>query len=260
MERLTLAKAYNISFDIETIGTLNGFFSDLYSVLSSSMVEVDFLSTGSQAKQLDFYYYGNVSGDKFVSPFIEKCCVGSSLKYAMREPIALTFWSMFGDTLIREWNNYKAEYDPIENYSMTEHEETEDAATGTDTSTDSFTNYKETVKLGHTITNDSDSDIYGLDSGSGGADADKSHSTTVFGDNTDRGDTKEIEGSKINEFEHGKTDNIERDLTRHGHLPVGNAAVTTQKLLVEDIELWQWNFYINYLFPKVDKVLALPIY
>ena len=257
MTQKTLIEAYNISFaNFENVGQINGFFVDLYSYLAAQQIKVDFLPTDSVSHLLDFYYYGNHSGDKIISPLLERVDV----TYRSRPIIAMSFWNIYGDTLIREWNNYVTEYDPIENYNMTEHEESENAATGTDTSTDSFDNYKETVKLGHTITNDSDSDIYGLDSGSGGADSDKSHSTTVFGTGTDSGDTKEIEGSKVNEFEHGKTDNLERDLTRHGHLPVGNAAVTTQKLLAEDIELWQWNFYINYLFPKVDKVLALPIY
>ena len=59
--------------------------------------------------------------------------------------------------------DFAAEYNPIENYNMSENEGIDDRAGGKDTTTRTYDDYKETEKLGHTIEADDTSNIFGFD-------------------------------------------------------------------------------------------------
>ena len=48
----------------------------------------------------------------------------------------------------------------------------------------------------------------------------------------------------------------ERELVRHGNIGV----TTSQQMLEQERDLWQWNFVEQVVFPAVDKVLCLPTY
>lgn len=48
----------------------------------------------------------------------------------------------------------------------------------------------------------------------------------------------------------------ERTLLRHGNIGV----TTTQQMIQQERELWQWNFIESVVFPAVDKVLCLQTY
>lgn len=260
MERMNLIKAFNKTYNSEA------FFANLHLYLVTHRIEVDFLNSATTAILLDDYYFFSHSGKKYISNLVNNFYDYENNILTHQSDIAAMFWSIYGNNLVREWNNYTKEYDSIENYHMSEVETSEDTNSGVDTSRESYPQYKEIVKQNHLVYNDTHSDIYGLDSPTGGAPANNASTTTEITTNPHggvdedelEGDTREIEGSKVNTFEHGKHTEGGREVEKTGLMPVGEG--TVQSMLSKDIELWQWNFYTKYLFPMVDKVLALPIY
>ena len=102
---------------------------------------------------LDFEYNYNFSGDKLIAPAVNKN-LGDDGKIttAAFNNLCDIVWMMYGQKWARLWEVQTAEFDPIENYSMTEKEETKygkvdtnsgtdsTLRTGTDTHTESGTN------------------------------------------------------------------------------------------------------------------------
>ena len=70
--------------------------------------------------QLDIEYFTNRSGDKFVSPLIVKMMGGETLTQTEINIIAGTIYAIHGKNWDALWDTLSFEYDPIENYSMTE--------------------------------------------------------------------------------------------------------------------------------------------
>lgn len=147
--------------------------------------------------------------------------------------------------------DYTAEYNPIENYNMHEEENTTDEASGTDTETQSYDQYKETQTYDHTIT--SENVAYPADSTT------PHHTdtnTTTTGAADDTGDQFTKTGEQIREFEHGKTNEIDRTLDRAGNIGVQTAT----DMLRSDEEFWSThNFYMR-VCADIAALLTVPIY
>ena len=262
MERVNLLTAYKKTL------TSDAFFVDLYNYGQQYEIEIPFLPDEINAKNLDLYYFYSWAGQKLVSNMVNAVYGAyepEEISTSDRTQIVALFWQMFGDNILKQWANYTKEYDSTENYHMIESETTSDTDSGVDTSRESYPEYKEIIKQNHLVYNDSKSNIYGLDSDANGANSDRVNSVTEIttypreqGAQELDGDTKEIEGSKVNTLEHGKKVDGTRETEKTGLMPVGEG--TVQGMILKDIELWQWNFYTKYLFPMVDKVLTLPIY
>lgn len=102
---------------------------------------------------LDFEYNYNFSGDKLIAPAVKKNLdTDGKITTAAFNNLCDVVWMMYGQKWARLWEVQTAEFDPIENYSMTEKEETKygkvdtnsgtdsTLRTGTDTNTESGTN------------------------------------------------------------------------------------------------------------------------
>ena len=102
---------------------------------------------------LDFEYNYNFSGDKLIAPAVKKNLgTDGKITTAAFNNLCDVVWMMYGQKWARLWEVQIAEFDPIENYSMTEKEETKygkvdtnsgtdsTLRTGTDTNTESGTN------------------------------------------------------------------------------------------------------------------------
>lgn len=195
-------------------------------------------------------------GDRPISPFLSRYVdddgeiSGTAAQYVARYVLF-----MFRPQWTRLTADYTAEYNPIENYDMTETENTILQASGTDTNTESYTNYKETQKYGHTVSTDSDAGIYGFDSNAA-VPADESSSTTTFGAAGDAGDTREIAGSKQNSLQHGKKDKTDRNLRRHGNIGVQ----TPTDMITRDSEFWSTHNFYSQIASDIASVLTIPIY
>lgn len=93
----------------------------------------------TDGQSIDDDYYGNHSGDKPVSPLVEKLLDNGVLSNTNRRRLANTLFKKYNDTWSRAWLALQEEYDPLHNYEGTEHHkevtenESEKHNTGTET-------------------------------------------------------------------------------------------------------------------------------
>ena len=232
---------------------------------------------------LDQMYFGNHSGDKETSPLLDKFIEqngGNATPEVLTEEQITTLANILYTRYGVQWDKlYKvlsAEYNPIENYSMTEEETPDITRTETPditrTETPDITRDKTTsAKSDFTVTTNSDtaSDVYGFNSPTSVPQAETNGNSTVTtqgdADNnvttenetetgtrniTETGTRTETETGTRTERETGK-----RTLTRSGNIGV----TTSQQMLESEIKLWEWNFYET-VFKDVDTVLTVPKY
>lgn len=71
--------------------------------------------------QLDLEYFGNLSGDKNISPLVDKILgTDSILTNGNMEVLASVAYSLHGDNWRKQWATTQLIYDPISNYDMSE--------------------------------------------------------------------------------------------------------------------------------------------
>mgnify|MGYP001658442746 FL=1 len=195
--------------------------------------------------ELDINYHGSRSGHKLIGSLIENFLENNVVSETNKITIAQAIYAMY----IKNWNAlYKTlslEYNPIENYSMTETENVQDTHRGTLESDGSDTN----TNTENTIVNDtSNNQLWGFNS------TDSVNSDKQIGDTT-----KNIDGSM--NATHKNTDTETKDITSDRTLKrSGNIGVTTSQQMIEsERQLWLWNFFES-VFSDIDKILVLKIY
>lgn len=194
---------------------------------------------------LNMDYYGNQSGDKIISPLLEKFLElddADTLTVIRMQHIANILWHRFGDKWLRLWEVLTAEYDPISNYDM-EEKMTNDQTTHQKGSTNTRTLNTNKARTG---TDTSDSSVYGFDS-SNAAPSGKEQ-VTLNNNEADTGTITDV-GSGTD------TDTRNYTLTRSGNIGV----TTSQQMLQSEIDLWQWDFFQT-VFRDIDKIMTLAIY
>ena len=232
---MNLMEAWN-----KSLGS-DGFIVKLYECIvnAGEISFAGYLSSEPVAHRLDDFYYFGWSGDKECSPLMEK--LGGTPEWIIE--IVSSFWEIYGQQLYRQWENFTREYDPIDDYDVTE--ETTYVHEGSGSASDTGSDTRKTY--GDVEVTDS---TWGVDSGE--ANADKTF--TNYGTGED--------DSLVNKTNYGKTrtttEGANDDLTIHKH---GNLGINpVSKFLKDDIELWRWNFYRQILFPMIDRHIAIPIY
>lgn len=217
--------------------TGDGIFTDLneFSVPWKTGEETD----ADLIKNLNMAYHGSHSGDKNISPIVHKFLTSEDAE--TRTKLAGIIYTMFSDKWSKLWDAFNAEYNPIENYSMTEHEERDDVTTREGSDTLTMTGTDVNVLEGNT-----ENEVSGFNSPDYVNDAKNSQEST----NTEtRGMTDTTT--------HDTTDTLdgERTLTRSGNIGV----TTSQQMLQSEIELRKW-IYFNSVFNDIDTILTLSIY
>ena len=202
--------------------------------------------------KLLFTFYGDRPISRYLAHYVSD---DGTISVANGQIVAEYIRQIFFEQWARLTADYAAEYNPIENYNLSEHEESSNTASGTDTATDSYTNYKETSKLGHTVTSTTDADTYGFNSSSA-VNADTSTNTSTFGAAGDTGDTLEITGTKQNSLLHGKVDTYERDLTRSGNIGVKTAT----DMIISDVDFWGSHNFFEQICADIASILTIPVY
>ena len=307
---------------IEKIKTLNDVFPDwksgggIFTALQGFDVP---WKNANINYQLDLEYYGNISGDKFISPLVKKLMDGETLTNIETNLLATAIMAVHGTNWGKLWETQSFEYDPIQNYKMTEtmtddetvieygksSTRTDDLThrkTGTETldidadetRTDNLTDGKTgtetreddlTIETTPNLTTTTNDEIYGFNSSEASPTNDRTQSAT--GTNTET-DTGTVETTYDTSETHTGTQRMVRDntdettynttetdtgtqgvvdsgsdthtrnytLTREGNIGV----TTSQQMIESERNLWLWNFFINVVFPDVDKILALRIY
>lgn len=258
----TLNEAYNFSFRINALGGASGVFQQLYTWNETTGHYTIPWLTQAEAKHLDIMYHGGRSGRKWCSPMLEdflKTYDEDALPYdPVLQAISPMLWEYYGANWTARWNVLQSEYDPIENYSMTENM-TDDVTEHTKGATLTRTLNTEHKKTG-TDTTTPDTEItaegyiYGYDSDAA-TPSDKSVSTTS-GTNETEYDTTEADTGTITDVGSGKdTDTRNYELTRKGNIGV----TTSQMMITAELELRRYDFFRS-VFEDIDKILTLPIY
>lgn len=195
--------------------------------------------------QLDIIYHGSRSGNKIIGSLIENYLDNNTVSDDNKIIIAQAIYTIY----IKNWNAlYKTlslEYNPIENYSMTETENVQDTHKGTLESNGNNTNtYIETT----IVDNTSNNQLWGFNS------TDSVNSDKQTGDTT-----RDVESTM--DSTHKNTDRETKDITSDRTLKrSGNIGVTTSQQMIEsERQLWLWNFFES-VFSDIDKILILKIY
>lgn len=196
---------------------------------------------------LDTEYYGNVSGDKLISPLVQKILTNGTLSESDITLLANTIVALNGVNWAKEWATLSAQYDPIENYSMLEvmtNDETVTEYGKTHTRTDNTTQ-EETPD----ITVENDNAVYGFNSSQAVPTGEQSQGTSGTNTITNTGTVTDADSGE-------DTHTRNYRLTRTGNIGV----TTSQQMLESERKLWLWNFFREIVFPDVDRILTLRIY
>lgn len=210
---------------------------------------------------LNMYYYGNYSGNKIISPLLEKMIIehdSHKLTVSDLNTLAAIIFNLYGITWNRLYEVYTTEYNPIENYNMVESSEDNHELTHgkTETVTNNLTNVTDrnitTTPDLETVTNIKE---YGFNSSEG---VNKSDETTTQTGTNDVEEDTTITNRGTQTFVNSGIDetNITHELTRHGNIGV----TSNQQMIQSEIELWKWNFFRNVVFPNIDSIMTTTIY
>lgn len=208
---------------------------------------------------LDREYHGNISGEKYISPLVDKICVGNFLTATEKNTIATVIESIYIENWVKQWETKYFQYNPIENYSMVEkmsddktvteygkkHIRTDDlthARTGSDTETPDLTNTQQ-------------NDINGFNSPTAVPTGGQTSKTN--GNSRTEYDTQEKDSGTQTDVDSGNDSTTRNyNLTRSGNIGV----TTSQQMIQSERELWLWEYFHNVVFPDLDKILTIPIY
>lgn len=102
------------------------------------VLNVPWRMEGMQAS-LDLEYHGNRSGQKYISPLVDKMLINGELSDTNKGKLASVIFTMYGKNWEKLWNTLSFDYDPIENYRMVETETTQGTSSNTSVKTGSYT-------------------------------------------------------------------------------------------------------------------------
>lgn len=214
------------------------------------------------ASLLDFEYINNYSGRKIIAPAVNNVLSDGVMSVTGFEKLCDICYMMFVKKWARNWAILTMEYNPIENYSMTEHMELTRDNNETHTGKDSK------VETGS---------VADAHSGTISDSATSSETGQVSAFNSSQyQDATKTTGTGGNTRTHNNTDtttyNNLKDETTYGHViehddeettdhtRSGNIGVTTsQQMAQSDIDLWRWNFFYE-VFADIDKVFTISTY
>lgn len=212
--------------------------------------EIPFLPSEEAAKRIDNYYYFGWSGDKIISPMLEKLYQPNAASHLDSYELARAFWDIYGAQLMKQWENFAREYDPVNDYDVTEimHYDHSGGSSGTDNNVRTG-DVEQTGK-----STDTDSAwAYDQTGQAQGRPVTKTE-TLIEANNPMKTSYKSVTDARTR----SGTETADDDLNTHKY---GNLGVQPISLLIkQDIDLWKLNFYRNIFFPALDSFLAIPIY
>ena len=238
---------------------------------------------------LDIGYYSH-SSQKFTSPIMNNISEETPpLSTLERTNIAGMLVTLFNRKWKRIWDLANVEYNPINNYDMSETEDIELGIESESRNNGTITNViDDTIRETGTVTNVTDTDTSQTgtvsDSGSNSNENDLFgfNSSVAVGSDTSSGtvsntrtnnlagtddttetktnnlttdkdvtDTETRQLVNVNDSTHTTTRTLER---------AGNIGVTTtQKMVMDELEAWQWIFF-QQVFEDIDSICCLDIY
>lgn len=218
-----------------------GYISDsdnytVFRMLSAEEMMSDII-TDDNYSDIDLEYFIGTSGDKFISPLLEKLMEDLNGDiYEVSKQLEKIIFRRFGDKWKRLHDALIQEYNPLENYSMEE-------IRTPDLTTDETSNTKTDI----TVERDSEAS----NSYKGFNATEPSLVSKSEGD-----ETTTTEGTKADNEVSKKTEETGTETTTRS----GNIGVTTsQQMLESEFKVRQYDFY-KQIYSDVDSVLCLSIY
>lgn len=194
---------------------------------------------------LDFEYMYNQSGDKIISPAVSKNLTDGELSTEDFNKLCDVAWMMYNKRWARLWEILTAEFNPLQNYDMTETHTFEHGKKETNSGTDT-TNRTGTDTVTHT--GDTKNEISAFNSSSY---QDNSKDTQNITDL----DTRNMSDALI----HGHVvtnSGVDTERTSRS----GNIGVTTSQQMAESsLQLWKWNYFYD-IFRDVDSIFTITTY
>lgn len=251
---MTLIEAY------EKTPQTAGVIRDFYTWGSGHGDLIPYLDEAN-AGSIDNMYYLMHSGDKYISPYLEKMMKfyeGDSWKLIVGQEMFRTYH----EQLLKEWKRFAAEYDPAANYSVTEIVNYDHTGSSgmTDSGTDTKLRSGVIQNFGKTYSQNSANTYDGVTA------TETTKNETWSNENNDPSTTRYGNGTEGSGVTDATTYGKSRTGSESGHddlttTKTGNLGITpVAQLLQMDIELWKLNFYRDIMFPLFDKALVLPIY
>lgn len=191
-----------------------------------------------------------------VDDLIEAHPDNQSLINTDKTQLVKMIYQMYNQKWQRNYEVFMAQYNPIENFSMTQ-KETPNISTK-HTVSDNFqqkTTTDNTTQVSVTENGGGQNNVYGFNTTNSPAPSDafsnNKTTTTVAADpNQNKSNTTYTQNGYTEDSETGT-----RELTRSGNIGV----TTSQQMIQSDIDLWKWNFFEE-VFRDVDKILTTRIY
>lgn len=228
------------------------------------------------ATELDLEYHGNISGEKKISPLVNKVLTEGILTSDDMVKIASVIYTLNHVKWEKEYNTMFLEYNPIENYSMIEkmsddvteidygrqRTRTDDLThkkTGSDTNTKNLTdrNTPNTTSTDNATISGFNSSVSVPDRGNVNT-LTGTDTTTHTGTDSVSYNTTDKDTGTVTDKDSGKdTHTRNYKLTRSGNI----GTLTSQQMLESERNLYlMWQFFYDVVFPDVDKVLTLSVY
>lgn len=194
---------------------------------------------------LDFEYLSNQSGDKIISPAVEKALVSGELSDTSFNTLCDVAWMMYNKRWARLWEILTAEFNPIENYSMTDTHTFEHGKKETNSGTDT-TRRTGTDTVTHTGNNENEVSAF--------------NSSTYEDAAKVTQNTTDLDTRNMNDaLEHGHVitnSGVDTERTTRS----GNIGVTTsQQMAQSSIDLWKWNYFYD-IFRDIDSIFTITTY
>ena len=266
--------------------TGDGVFSDLNTFDVPWKVE-DASENAKIVASLNFAYHGNHSGDKNISPIVHKFIKDEVT--TPRSKLADTLFIMYGEKWLKLWDVLHAEYNPLNNYDMSESETTDHTTTHTGTDTNAKTGTETVAMTGTDAVANTGNDIVlmtGTDTNAktgsnenevsafnssgyedsqkttlGTTDTETRNMTDTTTHNTTNTETRNMTDTTTHNttdtITHNTTDDtdVSRTLMRSGNIGV----MSSQALIDSELRLREYNYYLT-VFNDIDTLLTLSIY
>lgn len=203
-------------------------------------------------QELDIMFFSDY-GNRIVSPLVDHYIVNNQLSIDDMKEISKIILSKYNINWLKKYEVLKSEYNPIENYKMTESENI-NGINQTDVSNDVTATESGTKNDNgeSTVIGTSKTEIYGYNSDVASPSDAGSGSNTSNIENKSDFTNEKTESYRINENITRKDD---RTLTRSGNIGV----TTSQQMIESEIKLWRWN-YIKDIFEDVSSMVSIPYY
>lgn len=195
---------------------------------------------------LDFEYMFNQSGDKIISPAVLKNLNDDNeLETTDFNKLCDVAWMMYGKRWARLWEILTAEFNPLNNYDMSETKYFDHGHVETNSGTDT-TNRTGTDTVTHT--GDTESEVSAFNSSTYQDSSKDTQNTTDL-------DTRNMSDALV----HGHIlTNSGRDTettTRSGNIGV----TTSQQMAQSSLDLWKWNYFYD-IFRDIDSIFTITTY